>query len=95
MNQKEEELRKYSDFEKVQKNAKKMHLNPVGISTRKNKKYMIVDDNGDVKHFGQWLYHDFTKTNDEKKRTAFRNRNWRWAHAEKYSPAFLSYYLLW
>ena len=39
--------------------------------------------------------HDFTKTNDEKKRKPFRNRNWRWAHAEKYSPAFLSYYLLW
>ena len=92
---KEEELRKYSNPEKVQEKAKKMGLNPVGISTKKDKKYMIMDNHGDVKHFGQMLYHDFTKTNDEKKREAFKNRNWRWEHADKYSPAYLAYHLLW
>jgi hypothetical protein len=92
---KEEELRKYSNPEKVQEKAKKMGLNPVGISTKKDKKYMIMDNHGDVKHFGQMLYHDFTKTNDEKKREAFKNRNWRWEHADKYSPAWFSWNLLW
>ena len=95
MNQKEETLKEYSDPEKVQRNAKKMGLNPVAISTKKDKKYMIKDNNGDVKHFGMMGYKDFTKTDDEKKRNNFRRRNWRWEHADKYSPAFLSFHLLW
>jgi hypothetical protein len=95
MNQKEEALREYSDPEKVQKKAKMMGLNPVVISTKKDKKYMIKDNNGDVKHFGMMGYKDFTKTDDEKKRNNFRSRNWRWEHADKYSPAFLSFHLLW
>jgi len=95
MNQKKEELKLYSNFEKVKENAEKMGLNPVEISSRKDKKYMIRDDQGKVKHFGQMLYQDYTKTHDEKKRTNFRNRNKRWADAEVYTPAFLSYYLLW
>jgi hypothetical protein len=56
---------------------------------------MIKDNNGDVKHFGMMGYKDFTKTDDEKKRNNFRSRNWRWEHADKYSPAFLSFHLLW
>ena len=95
MENKKQELKKYSDFEKVKEKAKKLGLNPVGISSKKDKKYMIYDKNGDVKHFGQMLYQDFTKTNDESKRQAFRNRNWRWEHADKYSPAYLAYHLLW
>ena len=95
MENKRQELKKYSDFEKVKEKAKKLGLNPVGISSKKDKKYMIFDKNGDVKHFGQMLYQDFTKTNDESQRQAFRNRNWRWEHADKYSPAYLAYHLLW
>jgi hypothetical protein len=95
MNQKEQELRKYSNPEKVQEKAEKLGLNPVGISTRKDKKYMIMDDQGHVKHFGMMSYKDFTKTNDKNKREAFRNRNWKWEHADKYSPAWLAYHLLW
>ena len=92
---KEQELKKYSNFEKVKEKAKKLGLNPVGISTKKDKKYMIMDNRGHVKHFGQMFNYDFTKTNDENKRKAFRNRNWRWEHADKYSPAFLAYHILW
>ena len=88
-------LRKYSDPEKVQEKAKKLGLNPVGISTRKDKKYMIMDKHGDVKHFGLMGYKDFTKTNNLKLRNNFRNRNWQWANADKYSPAWLAYHLLW
>ena len=95
MENKRQELKKYSDFEKVKEKAKKLGLNPVGISSKKDKKYMIFDKNGDVKHFGQMLYQDFTKHEDESKREAFRNRNWRWEHADKYSPAYLAYHLLW
>jgi bifunctional DNA-binding transcriptional regulator/antitoxin component of YhaV-PrlF toxin-antitoxin module len=95
MDQKQKELKKYSDFEKVKKIAEKMGLNPVGISTRKDKKYMIMDNNGDVKHFGLMGYQDFTKTRDMFKRNNFRNRNWKWEHADKYSPAWLSFHLLW
>ena len=95
MNQKEKELSKYSDFEKVKKIAKKMGLNPVGISTRKDKKYMIMDKYGDVKHFGLMGYQDFTKHNDESRRNDFLRRNHNWEHADKYSPAWLSYHLLW
>ena len=95
MNQKEKELRKYSDPDKVQKIAKKLGLNPVGISTRKDKKYMIYDNYGDVKHFGLMGYQDFTKHNDESRRDAFLRRNHTWKNADKYSPAYLSYHLLW
>ena len=95
MDKKRIELSKYSNINKVQEKAKKLGLNPVEISTRKDKKYMIHDNKGDVKHFGQMLYHDYTNTNDDKRRDDFRNRNATWSHANKYSPAWLSYNLLW
>ena len=63
-------------------------------STRKNKKYMVFHD-GKWSHFGQMGYEDFTKSGDEKKKKAFRNRNRKWLLEDKYSPAFLSYNLLW
>lgn len=95
MQHKEELVRKYSNPEKVQELAKKMKLNPVGISTRKDKKYMIYDNQGHVKHFGQMFAHDFTKTGDETKREHFRSRNHAWYDAPKYTPAYLSAWLLW
>jgi len=92
---KSEELKKYSNPNKVKKIAEKLGLNPVEISTRKDKKYMIYDNNGDVKHFGQALYQDYTKHNDKDRLKSFMTRNHRWYHAPKYSPAYLSAYLLW
>jgi len=94
-NMKSDEIKKYSNPEKVKKIAKMMGLNPVEISTRKDKKYMIYDNEGHVKHFGVMLYQDYTKTNDKDKLKLFMNRNHRWYDAPKYSPAYLSAYLLW
>lgn len=94
-NMKSEEVKKYSNPNKVKKIAEKLGLNPVEISTRKDKKYMIYDNNGDVKHFGQMLYHDYTSHNDKKRLNDFMTRNHKWYNAPKYSPAYLSAYLLW
>jgi hypothetical protein len=95
MSNKSEQLKLYSNISRVQKQAKKLGLNPVEISTRKDKKYMIRDDNGDEKHFGLIPYQDYSFHQDKERRDSFRRRNHRWKDAPKYSPAYLSYYLLW
>jgi hypothetical protein len=88
------ELRNYSDPEYVMNKAKMMGLNPVHESSRKDKKYMVFDGKKMIS-FGQMGYEDYTKHHDEKRRDRFRKRNWKWQFEPKYSPAFLSYWLLW
>ena len=95
MKNKSEQLKLYSNISRVQKRAEKLGLNPVEISSRKNKKYMIRDDEGHVKHFGLMGYQDYTFHRDKVRRNNFRNRNKGWKDAPEYSPAFLSYWLLW
>lgn len=56
---------------------------------------MIKTPEGQVIHFGQWEMEDFTKHKDKERREKFKNRNKKWATATKWSPAFLSYYILW
>jgi len=68
---------------------------PLYISTRPTKKYMIQRPDGKWVHFGQMGYSDYTRTLNDTKRRSFRSRNARWADAPKWSPAFLSYYILW
>jgi hypothetical protein len=92
---KEQEIHDYSCPHKVNYIAKDLGLNPVGISTKSDKKYMIYDDKGHVKHFGQMYYQDWTKTRDRAKLNAFMYRNRKWYKAPKYSPAYLSAHLLW
>lgn len=65
------------------------------ISTRPTKKYMIQNSDGKFIHFGEMGYYDHTRTLDEVKRRSFRSRNAKWAEAPKWTPAWLSYYLLW
>jgi len=90
------ELLKVSDPKEVDKRAMKIFNKEVYLSTRKNKKYMIKDDNNRFQHFGDIRFSDFTKHKDEERRNNFKNRNKRWANNEnKFSPAFLSYHLLW
>ena len=91
-----EELSRYSDPEEVNRLAMKLHLNPVYESSRARSKYMVFDGNKMV-HFGSFSpkYEDYTKHGDKKRRDNFRKRNHRWANAPRYSPAWLSYYLLW
>ncbi len=88
------ELRNFSDPEYVMNKAKMMGLNPVHESSRKDKKYMVFDGRKMV-HFGQMGYEDATKHNDLDRINRFRKRNWKWQNSPKYSPAFLSWFLLW
>ena len=88
------ELRNYSDPEYVMNKAKMMGLNPVHESSRKDKKYMIFDGNKMI-HFGQMGYEDASKHHDLERIKRFRKRNWKWQFEPKYSPAYLSWYLLW
>ena len=87
-------LSKYRNPEYVMHKAKMMGLNPVHESSRKDKKYMVFDGNKMV-HFGQMGYEDYTYTGDKLKRDRFRKRNWKWPNSPRYSPAFLSWNLLW
>ena len=84
-----------SDINLVQKQADKYGIGRVYISNRKDKKYMIINLNGDKVHFGQKGYADFTGHKDENRRRLFRQRNNKWKDAKKGTPSWLSYYLLW
>ena len=89
-------INKYSNPSIVMKKAKELHLNPIQLSTRKDKKYMVLNPKTNkMVHFGQMGYEDYTKHHDEKRRELFKKRNHKWATAEKYSPSWLSYNLLW
>jgi hypothetical protein len=89
-----EELRKVSNPEYVMNKAKMMGLNPIHESSRKDKKYMVFDGRKMV-HFGSPRYEDYTKHFDTKRLKKFRNRNRKWQFSPKYSPAWLSWFLLW
>ena len=55
---------------------------------------MVFDGNKMI-HFGQMFYEDATKHHDSDRINRFKKRNWKWQNAPKYSPAYLSWYLLW
>ena len=94
-------LSEYSNIKEAQRKAfkylgKSAVLSP---STRKDKKYMIQDQNtGRIVHFGQLGYEDFTKHKDEERRQRYLNRatnmrgEWR---DNPYSPNNLSIHILW
>ena len=67
------------------------------ISTRKNKKYMVKNNNKYI-HFGDIRFFDFTKHKDKEKRTNYLKRSSKikgdWAK-DIYSPNMLSIILLW
>ena len=88
-----EKICEVSNPEIVLKQLKKYYGGDVDLylSCSKHKKYMIFNEEGKKVHFGSILYQQKNK----QRRDNFRNRNRRWADAEKYTPAHLSYYLLW
>lgn len=91
-------IEKYSNPDKVFKLAKELYGDDVEIklSTKKDKKYMILNPNNNKwVHFGQMGYEDYTKHNDKDRRDNFLLRNKKWENKPEYSPAFLSYHLLW
>ena len=56
---------------------------------------MIKNPDGKVTHFGEKEYADFTGHQVEKRRENLKKRNKKWATAEKWTPAWLSYHILW
>lgn len=93
-----EQLLKISNPDKVYKKFKKLglhHLTNIYVSTRKDKKYMVIHPQTHKKiHFGSTMA-DFTKHQDEKRRNAFLSRNAKWANSDVFTPSYLSYTLLW
>lgn len=91
-----EELKKISSPNEVLKKAREMYGKDIeiAVSTRKDKKYMIKNPEGKWIHFGSTM-EDYTKHKDNKRLEAFRNRNNKWKDNDKYSPSYLSYWLLW
>jgi len=88
---------KVSNPELVLKQLEKYYGNEVDLylSSSKNKKYMVYNEDGKKIHFGSIIHEDFTKHKDTKRRESFRIINKKWKDADKYTPAHLSYYLLW
>lgn len=92
------ELDNFSNPEKVYKLARKYLGKDIEIkpSTHKDKKYMLLNpETNKWVHFGQMGYEDYTKHGNEKRQNQFHLRNKAWATAPKFSPAWLSYHLLW
>ena len=89
---------KVSDIKKVNKLSKMIYEKTVEPSTRKNKKYMIMNDKNKLVHFGDLRYEDYTKHHDEDRLKRYLSRatkikgNWR---RDKYSPNNLAINLLW
>lgn len=95
---KKSEILKYSTPSTVYRRAKNLFNDDVQIklSTRNDKKYMLYNPQKDKwVHFGQMGYQDYTQHLDKKRRALFMLRNLKWASKDKYSPAYLSYTLLW
>ncbi len=67
-------------------------------STRKNKKYIVIDPNGHEISFGQMSYEDYTKHRNRKRRANYLRRsakikgNWK---DNPFSPNNLSRNILW
>ncbi len=99
MEQKQKDIWLYSNPDTVKRRV--IRYLPEGfeqylfVSTRKNSKYMILNPQGKWIHFGRMGMEDYTKHGDEQRLMNFRKRNKRWANAAMFSPAYLSYYLLW
>ena len=91
-------MNKFSDIKKVNRLSKLIYNKSVEPSTRKNKKYMILNDENKYIHFGDSRYTDYTVHNDLERRKRYLSRaskirgEWK---KDKYSPNNLSQNLLW
>ena len=91
-----------SNPEMVKQNMKKYFKKDVPelfLSNRKNKKYMIFNQNTNkFVHFGSLIYQDYTHHADDQRKKNYISRalnikgDWR---SNKYSPNNLSLHLLW
>lgn len=86
---------KYLDS--VYNSLRKHYGNDVELyhSTRKDKKFMVQDPNGKWVHFGAKGYEDWHQHRDKQRLKQFQQRNHRWEHAPRWTPAHLAYHVLW
>jgi hypothetical protein len=97
---KEQEIKKYSNPTQVYKLASKYlgKTAKIGLSTKKEKKYMVITPEGRKVHFGQMGYEDFTKHKNKTRRKNYLTRSGKikgdWAK-DKYSANNLARKLLW
>ena len=93
-------IRLYSNPTEVYRRASKYlgKTAKIGLSTKKEKKYMVITPGGKIVHFGQMGYEDYTKHKNKTRRKNYLKRsrrirgNWK---KNKYSPNNLSIHLLW
>jgi len=92
---KSEEIKYFSNPNIVQQKAKEYNLDVV-FSPRKNKKYRILNpETNKFVDFGSMFYQDATYHKNQDRINNFKQRNRKWENSPKYSPAWLSYHLLW
>lgn len=93
-------IRLYSNPTEVYRRASKYlgKTAKISLSTKKDKKYMVITPDGKVVHFGQMGYEDYTKHKNKTRRKNYLKRsrgikgNWK---KNKYSPNNLAIHLLW
>ena len=93
-------IKKYSNPTQVYRLAKKYlgKTAKIGLSTKKEKKYMVTTPDGKIVHFGQMGYEDYTKHKNKTRRKNYLTRaskikgNWK---NNRYSPNNLAIHLLW
>lgn len=96
---KTDEIYEYSNPKEAQRMAFKYAGLELFKSSRKDKKYMILNPyNNKFVHFGAMKYEDYTKHKDEQRRERYLRRannirgDWK---ADKYSPNNLAINILW
>jgi len=95
---KSDEIWKWSNPKTAQKNATKYYKKDIYRSTKKDKKYMIQDEDGKWVHFGQMKYEDYTKHGDQVRRENYLKRasgmkgDWK---GNPYSANALAMRILW
>ena len=67
-------MNKVSDIKKVNKLSRMIYEKTVEPSTRKNKKYMIMNDDHKYIHFGDSRYEDYSKHQDLKRLNNYLSR---------------------
>jgi hypothetical protein len=90
-------INQVSNFEYANNNSQKLYNKPLLISTRKHKKYMILDDNNKYIHFGDNRYQDYLKHGDNVRRSLYLKRALKLKSDfnDIYNPNVLSIRLLW
>ena len=93
-------IKKYSNPTQVYRLAKKYlgKTAKIGLSTKREKKYMVTTPDGNIVHFGQMGYEDYTKHKNKTRRKNYLTRarrikgDWK---KNRYSPNNLAIHLLW